>query len=85
MKFGQALLAMEGHHKVARSGWNGKGMWVYIFNPPKGECVEDQYGGTLTHPFIVIEIPQCAAYPDGALIPWVPSQADMLADDWYSN
>jgi len=28
MTFGHALEAMKGGHRVARAGWNGKGMWV---------------------------------------------------------
>jgi len=30
MTFGSAIEAMKLGHKVARSGWNGKGMFVYI-------------------------------------------------------
>lgn len=30
MNFGQALEALKNGEKVARAGWNGKGLWVRI-------------------------------------------------------
>ena len=32
MKFGQALKALQEAKKVCRSGWNGKGMWLFQFS-----------------------------------------------------
>jgi hypothetical protein len=30
MNFGDAIAALKNGHKVARSGWNGKGMWLIL-------------------------------------------------------
>lgn len=30
MDFGQAIREMKTGHKVCRTGWNGKGMWIVI-------------------------------------------------------
>jgi hypothetical protein len=30
MNFGQALEALKNGHRVARTGWNGKGMWIAL-------------------------------------------------------
>lgn len=32
--FGEALEALKDGNKVCRSGWNGKGMWLYLFTFP---------------------------------------------------
>ena len=88
MNFGDALQELKLGKKVARSGWNGKGMWVTLNN--------DRVEGDTTLPFLVLnypggnvrsETPGCAVtaaspYPEGAQVPWAPSQTDVLAEDW---
>ena len=38
----------------------------------------------MTLPYIFIEYPAGhPAYPDGARVPWSPSQTDLLAHDWH--
>jgi hypothetical protein len=37
MDFGKALLLLKGGRKVARAGWNGKGMWVVLSDPANDE------------------------------------------------
>jgi len=74
MTFGRALEEMVHYSKrVARVGWNGKGMWleladVYIHPKPRP--------GLVMQPFISMKT------ADNALVPWAPSQTDMLAEDW---
>lgn len=83
MTFGLAVEAMKKGHKVARAGWNGKGMFVY-FVPAASYPV--QTGAAKSH------------FGDGAMVPynaymalknvdetvstWVPSVNDCLAEDW---
>lgn len=83
MSFGHALQALKDGHRVARAGWNGKGMFLYLVA-----------GST----FIVNRPPLLGIYSEGTQIdyrphidmkdaegkcvPWLASQADMLADDW---
>lgn len=40
MNFGQALEALKDGKRVARDGWNGKGMWLVLMTP--GEPVGDE-------------------------------------------
>lgn len=68
MTFGQAIEAMRSGKKVSRAGWNGKGMWIAIENP--------NLASTMTEPFVYMKTVQ------GRLIPWLASQADILACDF---
>lgn len=73
--FGQALSSLKAGNKVARSGWNGKGMWLLLQVP-------DAHS-KMTHPYIYIEYPEGhVAYPNGSRVPWLASQTDLLAEDW---
>lgn len=75
MNFGDALGRLREGDRVARSGWNGKGMWLQLQIP-------DAHS-KMTLPYIYIEYPEGhAAYPNGSRVPWLASQTDMLADDW---
>lgn len=68
LQLGTAIAIMRDGGRVARAGWNGKGMWLALTSP--GE------GGNMTEPFVYMRTAQ------GGLIPWLCSQADLLADDW---
>jgi hypothetical protein len=88
MSFGHALVMLKAGRKVARAGWNGKGMWL-ILVPGTGQ-VEPREGS----PYAKAGIEVCDILPhidmwtvnaDGrrAMLPgWLASQSDMLADDW---
>lgn len=83
MTFGDALEVLKSGGRVAREGWNGKGMFLFLVP-----------GSTFT----VNRPPLLGIYPEGTqvdyhahvdmktaqgyVVPWLCSQADMLADDW---
>lgn len=76
MTFGLAIEALKQGKKVARAGWNGKGMWLALHRE----------GGTFTHEETGIEL-QYLDYismktADNKLVPWLASQTDVLAEDW---
>ena len=88
MNFGQAIHYMKEGHKVARSGWNGKGMWITIgkgatihadnfWNPHTKQHAIDN-GGTATVDDYIIMKTAAGTICMG----WLASQADILADDW---
>lgn len=89
MTFGLALEALKKGCKVARKGWNGKGMWL-ILVPGQKEVALRQgtpYGDALalTSCEILPHIDMWTTNAHGrrAMLPgWVASQTDMLADDW---
>lgn len=77
MDFGDALSDLKIGLRVAREGWNGKGMWLELQMP-------DEHS-KMTLPYIYLNYPVgSAAYPSGARVPWLASQTDLLADDWVS-
>lgn len=88
MDFGAALTALRAGHRVARSGWNGRDMFVtYQAGYPEGIPINANTAhatglpqGTLCRfrPYLMFRT------VDGAFVPWVASQTDLLADDWYS-
>ena len=76
MNFGQAIEALISGKNVARAGWNGKGMYLFlvkgedlsnIFDPDSCECVDSIGMKTAQDTFV---------------IGWLASQTDMLAEDW---
>jgi hypothetical protein len=83
VSFGDAVILLKEGKKVARLGWNGKGMFLFLVA-----------GST----FKVNRAPLLGIYPEGTeinycphidmktaddkVIPWLASQSDVLADDW---
>jgi len=83
MNFGDALHELKAGRRVARSGWNGKDMFIFLVP-----------GST----FIVDRAPLLGIYPEGTeinyhahidmktadnqIVPWLASQTDVLAEDW---
>jgi len=72
--FGEALVALKNGQKVARAGWNGKGLWLELQRP-------DAHS-KMTLPYIYLNYPDDAANTPGARVPWLASQTDVLAEDW---
>jgi len=74
MNFGDALTVLKSGGKVARTGWNGAGLWLELQVP--------NAHSKMTLPYIYINYPQDAKNTPGARVPWLASQTDMLAEDW---
>lgn len=84
MGFGSALAFLKSGKKVARAGWNGKGVWLalveaanyLILRPPHNgeDTQEGECKGLL--PWIGMKT------ADDKFVPWLASQTDMLAEDW---
>lgn len=70
--FGWALEQLKAGKKVARQGWNGKGMYIYLDWYPESDDELSDYAEFIT-----------MRTANGVLQPgWLASQADMLSDDW---
>lgn len=88
MNFGQAIEVMKAGKKVARAGWNGKGMFIYLVQgrtvPRESLRNEADFHYPLnTEPDLKIcsHIDMKAA-DDSIVIGWLASQTDMLSEDW---
>lgn len=90
MNFSKALEALKHGEKVARAGWNGKGMFIYLvggsivpFSNLRGNAskhINSEATGT-DDACINAHIDMKAA--DGSIvIGWLASQTDLLAEDW---
>jgi len=78
MNFGLAIEELKKGNKVARRGWNGKGIFIELQLP-------DEYS-KMTHPYIFIDTTGLKTNnPDAPKdrVPWLASQTDMLAENWY--
>jgi hypothetical protein len=92
MSFGHALVAMKAGHKVARAGWNGKGMWVALTPGSVFAAHHAKPGHAAVHRAIelastedsIVLLPHIdMRTADGSMnVGWLASQTDMLADDW---
>ena len=83
MDFGDAVRSLKAGKLVARSGWNGKNMFLFLVKGSTftvnrepllsilGEGTEVQY-----HAHVDMKTAQ------GTVVPWLCSQTDLLAEDW---
>lgn len=83
MNFSWALEEVKKGQRVCRTGWNGKGMFLFLVpasvfkvsRSPLAEVfpmeTEIQY-----HAHVDMKTTQ------GDVVPWLCSQTDMLAEDW---
>ena len=68
---------MKAGHKVARKGWNGKGIFIGLQAPDENS--------DMTSPYIYMDTTGLQTDNTAApknIVPWLASQTDMLADDW---
>lgn len=93
MNFGKAIEAMKEGKKVARQGWNGKGMFIVympsLYLPPYNTADTARKVNDRTAKWIGEDVPlDCQGYfaMFTALKQWQPgwlaSQPDMLSEDW---
>lgn len=85
MNFGQALEKLEAGDKVAREGWNGKGMFLFLvpgstFTVNRPPLLGIYPEGTVVEYHAHIDMKTA----DGKIVPWLASQTDMLAKDWVA-
>ena len=80
VNFGEALAALKQGNKVARSGWNGKGMWlILIVGEAVAQAIADRYGDGNAIPVLDAIYMKTVT---GELVPWLASQTDVLMEDW---
>lgn len=92
LNFGQAIEALKQGKRVARQGWNGKGLFIFMQVPaeihedvvPKmqslPDSVKDEFGkrgGSIRYKNQLAMV-----YPDNTIYGWVASPSDVLEEDW---
>ena len=84
---------MKEGHRVARAGWNGKGMWIAISGSKRAlmKVVTESFWQKYRKPTSeelakdpINELPFVMMWTatNEVLSGWLASQTDMLADDW---
>lgn len=83
MNFGQAIEALKEGKKVCRSGWNGKGMFLYYVPaasyPAMTEIAKGEWGDGALVPYTAYLALKTVS---GDVVPWSASQTDILSEDW---
>lgn len=83
MPFGLAIEALRRGDRVARAGWNGKGMFVYLVPansyPAQTGVAKAFFGEGAMVPYNAY---LALKGVDGTVNTWVPSISDVLAEDW---
>jgi hypothetical protein len=83
LAFGLALELLKIGHKVARKGWNGKGMFIYYVPansyPVQTGAAKSYFGENSMVPYNAY---MAIKNVDNTVSTWVPSVNDCLSDDW---
>jgi hypothetical protein len=83
MTFGLAIDALKAGKKVARIGWNGAGMFVYLVPaasyPAQTGIAKAHFGADAMVPYRAYLALKTA---QGDVATWAPSCSDALAEDW---
>ena len=82
LNFGLALEAAKAGYRIARRGWNGQRMYVFLAKEPDFHTEADlsEFDDAW------VESGDCLALrtAQGSFqVGWLASQTDMLSDDWY--
>ena len=75
MDFSDALREAKAGNKIARKGWNGKGMWVAC-ESVAGKVTNHDVTAKISHPLLLIK------NVNDTFATWVPSITDIFAEDW---
>lgn len=70
MDFSDALREVKNGGRITRERWNAPGQWVELQVPDEHSKMQ--------RPYLFL------SPADGALVPWVPTISDVLAEDWLS-
>jgi hypothetical protein len=91
MNFGEAIAALQGGKKVAREGWNGKGMFILQAGGYSVHKDDLRLGGPITKEFLESRgVDEMHIQPHFDMwtaqnqyqTGWLASQSDMQATDW---
>lgn len=85
MTFGLAIEALKRGERVARAGWNGKGMWLIlthgrVINNIEPNSFYERCG--FEAPVTICSHIDMKAADGSMVVGWLASQTDMLAEDW---
>jgi hypothetical protein len=74
LSFSGALQLLKLGRRMCRAGWNGKGMFLFLVRD--WTYTDGKQDNFPNQPFLAMKT------ADDKVIPWLASQADLLAEDW---
>lgn len=90
VSFSAALESLKAGHRIARTGWNGKDMWLSVscpetrqvpakgfWSPHNADYAESNGGFAEVAPCITLKNAQ-----GQIVMGWIPSTGDLFAEDW---
>lgn len=89
--FSSALVHLKDGGRVARQGWNGKGMWLVLVHyttqtPDRPGVNSNEYSVWSNDSKLLDDLKPLPwigmRTADGGFVPWLASQTDLLAEDW---
>ncbi|MEC4091606.1 DUF2829 domain-containing protein [Pseudoalteromonas rubra] len=80
--FGAATFLAKRGFRVARKGWNGKGMFVYVVDPGEYPAKMDAIKNVFPEDKVPYGQYWAIKTAQGPVVPWAPSSSDSLAEDW---
>jgi hypothetical protein len=80
--FGVAIRHLKDKKEVARTGWNGKRMFLFIIQGSNDIAKLNGYGFGEYENEPTFQDAIFMRTADNKLVPWLASQTDVLADDW---
>lgn len=81
--FSWALRELKIGNGITRKGWNGKGLYVELQKPDANSKMTRPYLYLVSPPGSSSQFGDPTVTPEHR-VPWVPSQTDLLANDWES-
>lgn len=83
MNFSVALVALRQGNKIARDGWNGKGMFLFLVPGSQFKVNRPPLLGIYPEGTTINYRPHIdMRTANGEIVPWIASQSDLLEDDW---
>lgn len=92
LDFGKAIAALKEGKRVAREGWNGKGMFLWLkpaavvkaewCKDPLLKSLAEENGGEIAALGTICMFTHDSTGRKAILTGWLASQSDMLLEDW---
>lgn len=94
LTFGEAIECLKAGCKLARAGWNGKGMYLWLKpecvvkkewcrDPRLIACIDANGGEEILALGTICMYTHDSTGRKAVLTGWLASQSDMLCEDWY--
>lgn len=81
--FSEALNLIKEGHLLARAGWNGKNMFVFLVQGSTFEVNRPPLNVIFPPKTVINYLPHVdMKTAGGEIVPWLVSQADLMAEDW---